>query len=116
MGDVSASEQADKGDRVPDGRDLSLQQLLDLWLSFPPHVRRRVLRGLWTHEERLGAAAKDSPRPRHREICAELVEPTRAARWLLRGISKAMDPTYDLRSDGTPNADPYKVHGAGSGS
>lgn len=110
MGDVSASNEVDKGEAVPDGRNLSLQQLLDLWLSYSPRIRRSVLRGLWYQEGRFARNAKENPRPRQREFAAEMQEPTRAARWLLRGISKAMDPSYDLRADGTPNADEYKVH------
>lgn len=111
MGDVPVSNGDGKGAAVPDGRDLSMQQLLDLWLSFPPRVRRDVLRGLYNHEQSLRRMSTTAERPGAREWSARTIEPVRAARWLLRGISKAMDPTYDQRADGTPNADPYKVHG-----
>lgn len=108
MADVSPSTVADK---APDGRDMPLQALLDLWLSFPPRVRRSVLRGLWQRQESLAKRAVDPCNDEDgRKWAASLVRPTEAARWLLRGISKAMDPTYDMKSDGTANAETYRTH------
>jgi hypothetical protein len=113
MGQVPTSNELDKAP-VPDGRDLSLQALLDLWLSFPPRVRRSVLRNVFQQEEHFTRRSHDErEQASKRAWAAGMVDPLRAARWLLRGISKAMDPAYDQRADGTPNADPYRVHGGG---
>lgn len=108
MGDVHSSVCLDK-QNAPDGRDLSLQALAVLWLSVPPRVRRTVLRGLWNQEQRLRQRAATGQNDAERAWASELTEPTKVARWLLRGISKALDPSYDLRADGTANAETFAV-------
>jgi hypothetical protein len=90
MTDVSVSNGLDKTSE--DGRDLPLQKLLDLWLSIPPLRRRWVLRELYYSEQR--RVAGKTHRTPGRTV-DEAIDDTRAARWLLRGISKAMDPNYD---------------------
>lgn len=95
MTDVAVSPATDKP-ADEDGRALPLQALLDLWLSIPPLRRRWVLRELFgTEQRRLDGRLRTVGRS-----VEQAVTDTRAARWLLRGISKAMDPMYDVN----PNA------------
>ena len=109
MADVASSFELDKHVEPSDGRELPLQAVLDLWLSFSPRTRRLVLRELWNAQERFERMAETHERPGTRVFAAKMIAPTKAGRWVLRAISKAMDPSYDLRADGTPNAEMYRV-------